>query len=105
MLIASPAAVDAYLREIPAGTTRTVRVLRDDLAAAHDAEHTCPLTTGIFLRIVAEAAWEQIQAGSPVGDVAPFWRVLDPDSILAQKLACGPQFIRQQRRRERPTPG
>ncbi len=100
MLIASPKLVDEYLRRVPAGTTRTTKTMRDDLAAALDAEHTCPLTTGIFLRIAAEAAWEQYQAGSPLADVAPFWRVLDPDSPLGKKVTCGPEFIRSQRAKE-----
>ncbi|MCC6231359.1 MAG: hypothetical protein IT580_01880 [Verrucomicrobiales bacterium] len=100
MLIASPQLVDEYLRRIPAGTTRTTKTLRDDLAAALHAEHTCPLTTGIFLRIAAEAAWEQHQAGSPLAKVAPFWRAIDPDSTLAKKITCGPEFIRRQRAKE-----
>lgn len=59
-----------------------------------------PLTTGIFLRIVAEAAWEQLQAGKSRSEVAPFWRVIDPDSKAARKLPCGAEFIVRQRRIE-----
>ncbi len=100
MLIASPKIVDEYLRRVPRGTTRTVKSLREDLAASLDADHTCPLTTGIFLRIASEASWEQLQAGASPDEVAPFWRVVDPESALAKKLPCGPAFILQQRRRE-----
>ena len=64
-----------------------------DLARVHGADRTCPLTTGIFLRIVAEAAWEELQAGADPGAITPFWRVIAPDSSLARKLACGTDFI------------
>jgi hypothetical protein len=54
-----------------------------------------------FLRTVAEAAWDQIEAGTPVTQVAPFWRVVDPASPLAKKLRAGSEWITQQRAAER----
>ena len=56
MLIATPAIIDSYIRQIPKGKSVDLLTLRDDLAREYHAEKTCPLTTGIFLRIVAEAA-------------------------------------------------
>jgi len=100
MLIATPALVEAAVREIPPGQTRTIKQLRAELAARHEADGTCPLTTGIFLRIAAEAAWERQQAGESLDETMPFWRVVDPAGPLAKKLACGPEFVRQQRERE-----
>jgi hypothetical protein len=97
MLIASPAIIDEYVQAIPEGSAIPVKAMRDDLADCHKAEHTCPVTTGIFLRIVAEAAWERHLMGAPINMITPFWRVIEPDSPLAAKLACGPDFIRQQR--------
>ena len=93
MLISSPTEIAAYLRTVPSGATRTPAELRTDLARVHGADRTCPLTTGIFLRIVAEAAWEELQAGADPGAITPFWRVIAPDSSLARKLACGTDFI------------
>lgn len=93
MLISSPTEIAAYLRTIPAGESRSVVQLRADLARVHGADGTCPLTTGIFMRIVAEAAWEELQAGADPGEITPFWRVIAPDSRLAHKLACGADFI------------
>jgi hypothetical protein len=68
-------------------------MLRQALAASHKAEHTCPVTTGIALRVVAERAYLRMQAGAE--PVTPFWRAIDPDSELAGKLACGREFVRR----------
>jgi hypothetical protein len=97
MLIASPELFDKILRELPKGTTVSIAEIRDTLAADHSADFTCPLSSGIFLRVAAEAAWESIQNGARPEDVTPFWRAIDPESTLARKLRCGPEFIREQR--------
>jgi hypothetical protein len=91
LLISSPQEIDAYVRTLKPGQTGDVLAMRAALAKAHRAQTTCPLTTGIFLRIVAEAALEEIVAGKP--DVASFWRIVDPKSPLAKKLSCGPDHI------------
>lgn len=100
MLIASPIILDERIRTIPAGQTMMVKGLRDELADRYRAEHTCPVTTGIFLRIVAEAAWERYLAGESIQSITPFWRVIEPNSPLATKLACGKDFIAEQRKVE-----
>jgi hypothetical protein len=100
MLIPTPAVVAAYVEAIPQGESRTVPQMREDLAAAHRADFTCPLTAGIFLRVAAELAWEQHQKGKPLSKITPFWRVVDLKSPMAKKLACGVDFIVKQRQRE-----
>lgn len=101
MLISSPAEVAAWLRKhLPCGRTITVSDLRLALARARGAEASCPLTTGIFLRIAAEAAWDELEAGARLGDITPFWRAIDPKSDLARKLRCGPDWIAHQRQME-----
>jgi hypothetical protein len=101
MLIASPEIIDAYVQGIAPGRTVTAKAMREELADRHKAEHTCPVTTGIFLRIVAEAAWERHLAGESLEIITPFWRVIEPDSPLAAKLACGTDFIAKQRAKEK----
>ncbi len=101
MLIASPEMIDAYVQGIARGHTVTVKAMREELADRHKAEHTCPVTTGIFLRIVAEAAWERYLAGESLEKLTPFWRVIESDSPLAAKLACGTDFIAKQRAKEK----
>jgi hypothetical protein len=90
LLISCPMDVAMYLRtRIPLGETREIQQLRRELAAEHGADATCPVSTSFFLRIVAEAAWDEIEAGAPATEVAPFWRVIDPKSALANKLSAG----------------
>lgn len=102
MLIASPPIVNEYVHEIPFGTTTTLGTMRQDLALAHDADKTCPVTSGIYLRIVSEVAFEELKAGKDTDEVAPFWRIVEPKSKLASKLTCGVDFIIKQRALESP---
>jgi hypothetical protein len=102
LLISSPAAVSAFAkRQLHAGQTMGMPDLRAALAREAGAQATCPLTTSIFVRIAAEAAWDELEAGASLTTVTPFWRVVDPDSALAKKLRCGPQWVAQQRAVER----
>lgn len=87
MLIATPMAIDKLLRQIPEGSLLTTAALRQQLAEEYNADYTCPLTTGIFLRIAAEYANEQLLQGAT--DVSPFWRVVRDDYSLIDKLPGG----------------
>lgn len=102
LLISCPMELESYLRtQVPAGETREIQQMRRELAAIHGADATCPVSTAIFLRTVAEAAWDEIEAGVPATQVAPFWRVVDPKSPLAKKLRAGGSWIEQQRAAEK----
>ncbi|MFN3997195.1 hypothetical protein [Algoriphagus sp.] len=96
MLIANPKIIEEYVRNIGKGKRVSLKTLRTDLALEHRAEYTCPVTTGIFLRIVAEANYEKWQQGSPLESITPFWRVIDPNSSLAGKLSFGRDFLEEQ---------
>lgn len=100
MLIATPRIVDEYIQQIPQGKTSDVKIMRKDLAATYHAEYTCPVTSGIFLRIVAEKAWEELQEGVPESKITPFWRMINPASATAKKLTFGTSFIEQKRHEE-----
>lgn len=100
MLVATPRDITAYLRSIPRGEARTMEQLRESLASQYDAEMVCPMTTGIFARIAAEFAWEQLEAGTPLEAVAPFWRLIEPSAPLAKRLRCGNEFVRGLREAE-----
>lgn len=86
MLIASPLSVAETVEQIPEGHVMTLTVLRGILAARFGADYTCPLTAGIFLRIAAEAAVEEGDAGRQT----PYWRVVRDDGKLLGKLPGGP---------------
>ena len=82
MLISSPAEIDLFIRNLPNGTMCEVAKMRKLLAEVYQADATCPVTTGIFLRIVSEAAYEEYLEGKQ--DITPFWRVVEPESTLAK---------------------
>lgn len=87
MLISSPLEIAAVVERIPKGRVLAMSDLRTSLAKSHKADYTCPLTTGIFLRIVAEAAEAERPLGKPV---TPYWRVVRDDGSLLEKLPGGP---------------
>ena len=95
MLIPSPKIVDDFVKTIPNGSFMSTKDLRNRLAIQYDAEMTCPLVTGIFLRIISEAAYEEYQLDKNIEKITPFWRVVDPDSRLANKLTFGTEFLIQ----------
>jgi hypothetical protein len=104
MLIATPKLVDNYIRQIPKGHQYSLSGMRKDLASEYKADVTCPVTSGIFLRIVAEAAWEEYGKGKPLKDITPFWRVMDEHSATAKKLSFGTAFLIERRKKEKLTP-
>ncbi len=101
MLIPTPQIVDAYIRTIPKGKESTMAQMRKDLAAEYHADKTCPLTSGIFLRIVAEAAHEELAQGKPISKITPYWRIMDETTTIAKKLSFGMEFLQEQRAKEK----
>lgn len=99
LLIPTPKIIDEYINRIPEGKKAAVKTMRNDLALTYGADHTCPVTTGIFLRIVAEAAYERWQSGNDHA-ITPFWRVLDAQSKLADKLTFDKSFLIRKREEE-----
>ena len=87
MLIPTPKLVDELIRKIPKGKLATISELRRKLAADFKADVTCPLTTGIFVRIAAEAAEENRAQGRK--RITPYWRVVKDDGSFNPKLPGG----------------
>lgn len=87
MLIATPSLVDAEIRKVPSGKIVTVSQIMKRLAEDFNADSTCPLTTGIFVRISAEAAEEYRHMGRK--DITPYWRVIKSDGGLNEKFPGG----------------
>jgi alkylated DNA nucleotide flippase Atl1 len=88
MLIPRPLDVDAFLRKVPRGKIVTITAMRETLARAAGADTTCAMVAGMFVRIVAEAAAEDVRAGK--SRVTPWWRVVRDDGSLFEKLPGGP---------------
>jgi len=87
MLIATPLLVDALIRKVEKGKLVTIRQLRERLAKDFKVDSTCPLTTGIFVRIVAETAEEDLRMGR--SDITSYWRVIRDDGSLNEKFPGG----------------
>ena len=87
MLVPTPMLVAKELRTVKAGRLITAAQLRDRLARKAGADFTCPMTTGIFLNIIAGATEEAIAEGRRV--VAPYWRVVDDRGGLPPKFPPG----------------
>ena len=93
MLIPTPKIVDKLVNNIPHGSFLSIKEVRKKLADDHKAEMTCPVVTGINMRIISESAFEEYNVHNDIDKITPFWRVVEPDSKLAGRLACGIDFI------------
>ena len=103
MLIPSTKILDKFVKKIPYGTFINFKSLRIKLANQFKCDVTCPLTSGIFMRIVSEAAYEEYISGLELDLITPFWRTVDSNSNLAKKLECGVDFITGQQLKEQIT--
>jgi hypothetical protein len=56
VVIPAPIEVDKFMRQVPKGKLTTINNIREALAKKHDATIGCPMTTGIFAWIAANAA-------------------------------------------------
>ncbi len=87
MLVPSPKEVDACIRRVHKGSVATVSQIRRFLAGQYSVDAACPLTTGIFIRIAAEAAEEDASKGKT--RITPYWRVVKDDGSLNPKFPGG----------------
>jgi hypothetical protein len=103
LFVGTPMLIDQYIRSVPFGATRTIERMRRDLARQNQCEATCPVSTAIFIRMSAEAAIEDLNAGVSADAVAPFWRVVESESAIAKRLSVDRQWIAHQREIEQQT--
>ena len=87
VLVPTPLLVDKEIRKVRKGKLITVNQIREKLAHEFGAESTCQITTGIFIRICAEVAEEDLEAGKK--RVSPYWRVLKSNGSLNPKYPGG----------------
>lgn len=93
ILIPSPADIEAEIAELKTDETITLTELRHRLADRHNADGTCPVMCGMNLRIVAEVAFEALDAGVPTDELTAVWNAVDPKSPLAKKLPGGAKRV------------
>ena len=98
MLIPTPLIIQEYINHIESGKISEVETMRNDLAIEYGADFTCPMTTGIFLRIVAEYNYENLSKKGT--KISPFWRIIDPNSRLSDRLSFNKKIIINKRNEE-----
>ena len=98
MLIPTPLIIQEYINHIESGKISEVETMRNDLAIEYGADFTCPMTTGIFLRIVAEYNYENLSKEGT--EISPFWRIIDPNSRLSGRLSFDKKIIINKRNEE-----
>ena len=87
VVIPAPKEVDEYMRKVPKGRVTTINEIREALAKRHHASIGCPITTGIFAWIAANAAAEDVAAGAD--SITPYWRTLKSGGVVNEKYPGG----------------
>ena len=85
MLISSPKSIANYINNIPFEEKRSIKQMRLDLAQKANVDNTCPLTTGIFLRIAIEPSLADLYINNK--PKLPFWRVISIKDNISKKLS------------------
>ena len=98
MLVPTPLLVAEEIRKTKKGELVTPGEIRSRLAERFKANLTCPLTTGIFINILAGAAEEELKEGKSV--TAPYWRVVSEEGYLSEKTPPGPELQAQHLKKE-----
>jgi len=86
-VIPAPIEVDAIMKKVPKDKLITINEIRQILAKKHKADFGCPITTGIFSWIAANAADEAEKEGKK--RITPYWRTLKTGGILNEKYPGG----------------
>ena len=87
ILIPSALDIEKVILKTRRGQLITNDIIRSVLAKEKKVRLTDPITVGIFLRIIAEAAEEERKTKKK--KVTPYWRVLKPDGSINIKFPGG----------------
>ena|SRR5687767_3637963 len=88
MVVPAPIEVDELMKRVPKGKLVTIQELRAALATKHKVNIACPITTGIFAWIAANAA-EETRGKNP------YWRTLKTGGELNPKYPGGIPALRR----------
>ena len=92
-VIPAPKEVDEIMKKVPKGKLITINEIRKVLAKKHGATIGCPITTGIFAWIAANAAEEDANAGRK--RITPYWRTLKTGGEPNPKYPGGLEKLRR----------
>lgn len=87
LLIPAPIEVDEIMKTIPKGKLTVINDIRSFLARKHNATVGCPICTGIFSWISANAAEEEKASG--IKNTTPYWRTLKAGGEINPKYPGG----------------
>ncbi|MBM5804594.1 MAG: hypothetical protein FJZ49_00745 [Candidatus Verstraetearchaeota archaeon] len=86
VVIPAPMEVNEIMSRVPKGKVITINEIRSALAKKHGATIGCPITTGIFAWIAANAAEEEKTKGKKT---IPYWRTLKVGGVINEKYPGG----------------
>jgi hypothetical protein len=93
LVIPAPMEVNELMTKVPKGKITTINHIRDALARKHAVNAACPMTTGIFAWLAANAAEEVAPKRK---HITPYWRTLKEGGKLNEKYPGG--VVRQRQR-------
>lgn len=93
VVIPAPIEVSEIMKRVPEGKLLTINDIRAALAKKHGATIGCPITTGIFAWVAANAAEEQRQKGEK--QITPYWRTLKKGGQINEKYPGGVEAQKQ----------
>lgn len=92
MCISTPKEIEGIIKRVPKGKLITTAQIAEKLRKKYKVDFTCPLTTGIFVSIVANVAEEEITLGKGRKEVTPYWRVVKPPKGYLYEKYLGSKF-------------
>jgi alkylated DNA nucleotide flippase Atl1 len=87
VVLAPPRDVAAVMKEVPKGRVITLKEICKNLAAKHNVQYCCTLTTGIFILTAAHTEEEAKEQGESLH--IPYWRTLKIGGLLNSKFPGG----------------
>jgi alkylated DNA nucleotide flippase Atl1 len=87
MVVSTPLEVNSIMATIPEGSLVTLDDIRQFLAKKYATTIACPISTGIFVNISANAAEEMQMSGEK--SITPYWRTLKTGGFLNEKYPGG----------------
>jgi len=98
LAIPAPMEVDEIMKRVPRGRLITINRIRSIIAKRHKATIGCPITSGIFAWIAANAAEEARKEGA--GNITPYWRTLKSNGVINEKYPGGVETQKRLLRKE-----
>lgn len=98
VVIPAPLEVNEMMGKVPKGKVTTVNEIRVALAKKHEATIGCPMTTGIFAWVAANASEEEKSKGQK--NITPYWRTLKAGGVINEKYPGGVEALKDMLEKE-----